>query len=124
MGISLIEVVVVVGILGFIGTGVIMALDTNARAGRTLDEQVTATNLAAAQLEVIKQLPYAAAYPGAGYNIDIPSGYSVDIDIDYSDNGTAWFDTYTDETLQRIVVTVSREGGKPVLSICTYKTEK
>ena len=123
-GISLLEVLVVVGILGFIGTGVVMAIDTNARAGRTLDEQVTATNLATAYIEAIRALPYADTYDNIGDNIIVPSQYSVNIDLSFTSDGDTWVDDPSGKTLQRITVIVSREGGNPVLSVCTYKTEK
>ncbi len=127
-GFSLLEALVAVLILGFIGAGVIMAIDTNARATRVLDEQVQATNLATGYFEAIRELTYEKIYPeysSAGENITIPAQYSVDIDVDYSSDGTIWDDTHTADaqTLQRITVSVSREGGKPVLLMCTFRTE-
>lgn len=123
-GFTLLEVIVAVGILGAIGVAVLMALDTNARASRVLDEQVTGVNLATAHLEVIRKLPFSDGsdnYSNAGVNIDIPSQYSVVISTEFSWDGDN-FDSYTDNaTLQRITISVSREGGKPVLSMCTYK---
>ena len=126
-GIGLIEVLVATVILGLIGVGVVSAIDTNFRANRTLDEQVTAANLATAYFEAIRELPYEKTYPeysSAGDNIALPPQYTVDIDVDYSDDGNIWVDTYTDEKLQRVTIFVSRDGGKPVLSICTYRTER
>lgn len=122
-GFSLIEVLVAVGILGFIGVAVIAALDTNSRAARTLDEQVVAANLATAYLEVIKEFPYAATYPNAGDNITIPFQYSVVINTECSSDGTTWASCSGSETLQKITVIVSREG-KGVLSLCTYRTKR
>lgn len=125
-GFSLLEVLVAVGILAFIGTAVVMALDTNYRATGTLDEQVTAANLAGAYHEAIKESAYdtETEYSSVVGSINIPTQYTVDIDVDYSENGTTWSDVYNGETLQRITVSVSREGGKPVLSICSYKAER
>ncbi|MFC1990232.1 prepilin-type N-terminal cleavage/methylation domain-containing protein [Chloroflexota bacterium] len=128
-GFSLLEALIAVAILGFIGTGVVLSLDTNARASRTLDEQVVATNLATAYLEALRELPYDNAYPYeySGISIAAPPGYSVDINVvytdAYSDNGTTvWVDEPGTAKLQRIRVSVSREDGKTVLSICTFKT--
>ena len=121
-GFTLIETVVAVVILGFIGTGVVLALDTNSRATRTLDEQVEGVNLATTHLEAIRELPFSTDnYSSARASIDIPSQYNVDIDVEYSWDGDN-FGPYTDNaTLQKIIISVSREGGKPVFSMCTYK---
>ena len=123
-GFSLLEILVTVGILAVIGTGLLTALNNNARATRTLDEQVVGGNLAVAYLEAIKELPYSDNYSSAGDNIFVPMQYSVTIDIQYSDNGTNWVDSHTDEVLQMITVRISREGGKPVTSICTLRTKR
>ena len=117
------EVLVALGILVVIGAGLLTALNNNARATRTLDEQVEGGNLAIAYIEAIKELPYSDNYTNAGDNIIVPMQYSVTIDIDYSDNGTTWVDSYTDETLQRVTVHISREG-KPVTLLCTFRTER
>ncbi len=123
-GFTLLEAVVAVAILGFIGAAIIMAVDTNSRATRTLDEQVEGVNLATAHLEAIRELSFSDGsdnYSSAKANIDIPSQYRVVISTEYSSNGEI-FGPYTDNaTLQRITVSVSRVGGKPVLSMCTYK---
>ena len=123
-GFSLLEVLVAVGILGLIGTGILTAIDTNSRAARTLDERVVATNLATAYFEAIKAMPYADTYPEPEDVITVPLQYNVDIAIDFGD-GFTWVDTPTaNETLQRIAVTVSRDGGKSVLLICAFKTKR
>ena len=124
------EVLIAVGILGLIGTGLASAIDTNARATRTLDERVVATNLATAYFEAIKAMSYAETYPSAEEVITVPPQYSVNVNIDFTSDGDTgdgidWVDTPTaNETLQRITVTVSREGGKPVLLMCTFKTKR
>ena len=129
-GFTLFEVLVAVGILGLIGAGLLTALNTNARATRILDEQVTAVNLATTYFEAIKTMPYADTYPNAEDIITVPTQYNVNIDIDFTSDGTTsdgitWVDTPTDnETLQRITVTISREGGEPVLSMCAFKTKR
>ena len=124
-GFTLIEVVVAVAILGLIGAGLLTALDTNAKAARTLDEQVVAVNLATSYFETIKAMPYVATYPNAGDNITVPSQYSVVIDTECSSDGEN-FGACTgsdNETFQLIRVSVLREG-RPVLSVCNYRTKR
>jgi len=131
-GLTLIEVLVAAAILGAIGVGLLNALDTNAKATRQLDEQVVATNLATAYLEAIKAAPYDSTepyYDVAVAGITIPPQYIVDVDIQFSSDGASgdgidWVDTYTDETIQKIAISVSREGGTQILSICTFKTKR
>lgn len=122
-GFSLLEVLVSVGILAGIGLAVVAALDTNARADKTLDEQVTGANLATAYIEAIRDTSFNAIYPNAGDNITVPTTYSVAIETYCSSDGEN-FVTCTgsaNETFQLIRIIVSREGGKSVLSMCTYK---
>ncbi|MFC2048541.1 hypothetical protein ACFLSK_03840 [Chloroflexota bacterium] len=124
-GFSLMEAVVAVGIISLIGIGIVAALDTNYRATRTLDEQVTAVNMVTAYLEAVREIPYSNDYSSAEDSISIPAQYHLDIDIEFSSDGET-FAPYTgaeDETFQRITVTVLREGSKPVLSVCTYRTK-
>ncbi|MBI2288440.1 MAG: prepilin-type N-terminal cleavage/methylation domain-containing protein [Chloroflexi bacterium] len=126
MGFTLIEVLVAVGILAAIGIAYMTALDTNYRSDRTLDEKVTATNLATEYIEAIKQLPFAHDnYPNAGDNITLPFQYTVDIVTECSSDGET-FGPCTgseDETFQKITVNISREG-RPVLSMCEYRTKR
>ncbi|MBA7604460.1 hypothetical protein ES703_11582 [subsurface metagenome] len=133
-GIGLLETLIAVAILGAIGVSLLTALDTNARATRTLDEHVVATNLATAYIEAIKAMPYytdVETYLNDDTitSITIPPQYIVDVAVTFSSSSTPegdiiWVDTYTDETIQKLAVIVSREGGKPVLTICAFKTKR
>jgi len=123
-GFSLLELLVAVGILGFIGAGIVMALDTNARASRTLDEQVTATNLATAHFEAIKQNSYDYDYTNISDNITIPADYDVTIDVECSTDGATFYASCNGtETFQKITLSISREGN-PILSMCDYRTKR
>lgn len=128
-GIGLLETLIAVAILGVIGVSLLTALDTNARATRTLDEHVVATNLATAYIEAIKASSYAETYDDVVADITIPPQYLVNVDITFTNDGDTTdgidWDSYTGiETLQKLAVTVSREGGKPVLTICAFKTKR
>ena len=124
-GFTLLEVLIAVSILGVIGAGLLTALDTNARATRTLDEKVEGANLAVAFLEVIKESPYSANYTDIGDNITMPTQYSVNIEARCSSDGASFGDCVgsANETLQKITVHVLREG-RPVLSLCTFRTKR
>jgi len=137
-GFSLIEVLVAAAILAVIGVGLLNALDTNAKATRTLDEKVVATNLATAYFEAIKALPpddlqYPwPTCPSPEDVITIPPQYGVNVGIQFpsdiyvgEDDITyfTWDNIYNGETLQKIAVTVSREGGRHILTICTFRAD-
>ena len=121
-GFNLIEVLVAVAILAAIGVVVLQGLDTATMSTRTNEEKVVASNLITEYLESIKGMDYAATYPDAGTNVVSPFQYSVAVNITYSEDGTTWVKDYDGHTLQKIVVSVSREG-RPVLSICTFKAQ-
>ncbi|MBA7675179.1 hypothetical protein ES703_83409 [subsurface metagenome] len=123
------ETIIAVAILAVIGTSLLTALETNAKATRQLDEKVVATNLATAYLEAIKASPYDVTepyYDDAVADITVPFQYTVSVDIDFSSDGTTWvaYDIENHQNIQKIAVTVSREGGKHILTICTFKTER
>ncbi|MFC1860396.1 prepilin-type N-terminal cleavage/methylation domain-containing protein [Chloroflexota bacterium] len=131
-GMNLIEVLVAVAILGALGAGLLNAIDTNAKITRQLDEKVVATNLATAYFEAIKASPYDITEPYYGdvvADITVPPQYVVNVDIQFSSDGASadgitWTDTYNGETIQKINISVSREGGKNILNICTFKTKR
>lgn len=127
-GIGLMETLVAVAILGFIGVSVVAALDTNYRATRITDEKVNAASLASAYIESIKSSAYNATYPTAeSYNITVPNQYNVVATTECTndaDDSESYGSCTGNETFQRIIVTVYREGGKEVLAVCTARTKK
>ena len=123
LGFGILEALIAVSILGFIGVTVAQALDTGYRSARTLDEQVNARTLVSAHLESIKRLPYAADYPTAGENITIPNQYTVIISTECTNDDTTYQACTGNETLQRIMVSVLREG-RPVMRMCTFRTPR
>jgi len=123
-GFSILEALVSVAILGVVGVGILTAMDTNFRAERTIDEKVTAKNIITAYIEAIKALPFAVDYPTAGDNVTVPPQYNVQVDIQCSNDAETYGACTGSETFQRVVISVSREGGKPVMSMCTFRTDR
>ncbi|MFC2034437.1 prepilin-type N-terminal cleavage/methylation domain-containing protein [Chloroflexota bacterium] len=123
-GFTLLEVLIAAGIVGVIGTVILLSIDTSYRADRTLDEKVVASNLITAHMEAIRSIPFDDAYSTAGGNITIPNQYSVVIDTECSSDGDNFVPCTgsENETFQWIRVSVSREG-RPVLSACTFRTK-
>ena len=122
-GLTFIEVLIALGIIGFVATGYLTALNSNSRATRSLEEHTVAASLASSCIEAIKDDDFSPTYPHAGDDITIPFQYSMDIDTQFSIDGTTWSEGYAGENLQKITVIVSREG-RPVFSVCTYKTQR
>jgi len=123
-GFTILEVLIAVGILGLVGVAVLQGYDTSYRTTGTLDEQVTARTLITAHIESIKRLPYSATYPNAGEDINIPDQYTVVVETECTDDDITYQACSGNETLQRIIVSVFREGGKPVMRICTFRTPR
>ncbi len=122
-GFTLMEVLVAVGILGFIGVAFMMALDTSYRGTSTLDEKIVGRTLVINYLEAIKSAPYATTYPDVGDNITVPFQYSVVVNTECSSDGENFSACTGGETLQEITIMVSREG-RPVYSTCTYRSKR
>jgi len=125
-GFNLIEVLISVVLLSVIGVVVIRAIDTSARGGKLIDEQITATNLATQYLEVIRDRPYDTSdppYSNVKDSIPPPSSFDVTIDAEYSNDGTSWTSTYSSQKLQKVIITVSQESGKVVRSFCSFKVD-
>jgi len=118
---SLIESIIAIGILGFIGLVILSAIDTNTKTSGTLDEQVTAINVATACIEQLRTAEFSVDYSGISSIITLPSFYNVDFTIECSTDGVEFGTCSGGETLQRITVIVLH-GERPVYSTCTFKS--
>ncbi len=125
-GFTLIEVVVALGILAFIGVVFISAMFTGFRSTGIQDEQITAESLARTQLEIIKASDYLVNYDHL--KINEPPQYFITIESPYveyfDDVADVWVESVDDTNLQKVTVRVSREGGKPVLMVEALKVER
>ncbi len=122
-GISLIETVVALGLLAYIGVATLMAMQTNYKATGILDERVVADNLATAYLESVRESPFADTYSDDREGITVPGGYSVAVDTYGTNDDITWVQPCAGHTLQKITVTVSH-GGNSVLSMSTYRAKR
>jgi len=126
-GFSLLESLIAVAILAAIGVTLAYALETNSRSVRIIDDQKTAVNLITVYFEAIKDLDYSEEYPidqPPLNSIIIPPGYDVHIRTYFSTDGGQTWGGYTDNALQKITISISYVGdGKPVLSMCTFRTD-
>lgn len=129
-GISLLEVLVAIGILGFIGVAFMTSLNTAYRSVGTLDEQTQAEALARSQIEDIKDSAWLTdgQYPGT---IDLPPQYSIVISVEEAVTGEhypeIWVTDGTEDTLKEITVSVLRTasgGDRAIFSIKFYRTKK
>lgn len=144
-GFSLIEILVAVGILAFIGVAFMTSMSTAYKSVGVLDEKTLAESLAWSQLEQIKNAPFessdVSAYPRTDmyqdYLItDLPPQYSISIHVETptcigeADNCTPLKDMagIGDEVehIQEIKVSVFRtesDGDRPVFSVSCYKSK-
>jgi type II secretory pathway pseudopilin PulG len=118
-GISLIEVLVAVGLLGAIGGGVAYALFSGFRASGTVDEYATAERLARTQLEDIRNAAYDETLPLGYPEITLPADYSISVDVIKDDafEGNVGIDA---GVIQTISITVSY-NGQALVQLDTYK---
>jgi len=113
-GLGLVESLAAVAILGVVTVAFVVALSAGSIAVRESSQEVVTQRLARTQLEYVKGYPYdpeATTYPA----VDAPEGYTVSVEV------ASIPDTDTD--IQKITVTVSREG-EDVLTVEDYKVNR
>jgi prepilin-type N-terminal cleavage/methylation domain-containing protein len=111
-GLTLIETIVSLAILGCIAVAFLGGLATSSRGRAIADEQVTGRILAESQMEGIRNLGYQLSYEPS----DIPpeyEGYAVQVNTDTMYNGN----------LQKITITVSHHD-KNVFTLESYKVDR
>lgn len=111
-GISLIEMVVALGILGYIGVAFLSAYYSGFLGTGKVDEFITAESLARSQMEDIKSLRYQDSYNGT---VTCPTEFAVDINVE-----DVTPEANPPDTLQKVTVTILRQG-RVVLELEGYK---
>lgn len=117
-GLTLVEVLVALAVLGFISVAFLYGLATEGKATFTGQEQATAESLARSGVEYIKNIPYVAApttYDVAPH-LNVPSGWTIPACVATPVHNS-------DDGMQAVIVTI-KHGTKTVLSLTTYKVNR
>ncbi len=102
-GISILETLAAVGILGFIGVAFLTALSTTTKSTDLYEQRFTASVLAQSQIEILKATPYdyTLSYDETvSAPTSMPPGYDILISAVPQEDGNK----------QEITVKVSRDG--------------
>ena len=116
-GVSLIEVVLAVAILGLVGPAFLMAVQTGYRTQDIIQAQLQAQNLAQAQLEDVRNQVYLDSYV---VSVPLPAGYSLTLDTQEFCHPEP---CDTDNNIQKNTVKVTR-GGRPILAVSDLKMRR
>ncbi len=118
-GVTLIETVVALAILGTIAVIFLSGLTTTSKAAFIFDEQATAESLARSQMEWAQNTDYV--YDTTEYSpTTIPSGKDY---INYSATITTESLNNPDDGIQKITVIVKR-FGETVIKLQSYKVDR
>ncbi len=115
-GVALVEALVAVAIIGITLVVLLSAVSTGSIGVAETEERVTAENLARSQLEYTKSQAYRAA-PDSYETVTPPSGYAV------SAQAVSIEDPEADSSIQKITVTVTREG-ETLLTVEDFKVDR
>jgi prepilin-type N-terminal cleavage/methylation domain-containing protein len=113
-GMGLVEVLVAVAILSVTLVVLVAAISTGSVGVRTTEDRVTAENLARSQLEYTKSQTYVSV-PTSYATVTPPAGYAVSVDAASIPS--------TDDSIQKITVTVTREG-ETLLTVEDFKVDR
>ncbi|MFC1951013.1 Tfp pilus assembly protein FimT/FimU [Chloroflexota bacterium] len=111
-GMSLIETLLALGILGAIGTVYISAVSTGSRTEDHVDKIATAERLVRNQAEDIKNASFDLVAPYEYLIVDHPIYYSIFVDVEADE----------DNTLHDITITVDYEGST-LITLDTFKVK-
>jgi type II secretory pathway pseudopilin PulG len=115
-GLSLVETLVTIAIMGVTLVAFSVALSTGSLAVSESDQEVTAQSLAQSQMEYIKGYPYA---PGATTypTVNTTDNYSISVNVE------AISDPDADANIQKVTANISR-NGQVLLTVEDYKVNR
>jgi len=126
-GVSLIETLIALALLGLIAAAFLGGLATAAKATFIADEQATSESLARSEIEYVKNqsyINYVDPEHGSYGLITTPTNYTVVITATPIDPSTGQpLSSGQDQGMQRITVTV-KHSGKSVLTVADYKVNR
>jgi len=111
-GLSLIDVVIAIGVLGILAVGFLTASRSATTTLIRVDEKETAKNLAETQMEYVKALPFSESYSP----MDAPGYDAFTVDIVTSDISER------DAGIQNVTVVVEREG-REITRLSNYRVK-
>ena len=124
-GMTLIETLVAVALLGAVGVVFLTGLTVSSKAVMVSQERVAAESLAKSQMEYVKSSTYDDVNNPPIYDVDpslpIPSGYSISVSAERLDPGEV--EGGDDYGLQKIAVTVDRDGDT-AFTLVGYKVDR
>ncbi len=135
-GLTLVEVLVSLGILGLVGPAFLISMGNASRAIQGSSEAIQGEALVRSQLETIQSTAYQNCLtpPTDCYTVitDIPPQYDITIDVQILDTEIEGVTRDCSaqsncNTFQEVTVTVTRptgSGDRAVLSVTTYKVKK
>ncbi len=117
-GVTLIETLVALGILGFVAAAFLGGLATATKASVVANEQATAESLIRSGIEYVKNCTYQYAVSEYPVNpaLMVPEGWTVPppvVELVHA----------SDDGIQKVIVT-AEYNGEPVLSVATYKVDR
>jgi Tfp pilus assembly protein PilV len=110
-GVTLVEAVIAIAILGGALLTMIFSVSGGALAVQENGQEVITQNLARTQMEYIKNAPYAAEYDA----VSTPDGYDVEVSVSAVPGGNA--------NIQKITVNITLDGAV-VMTVSDYKVNR
>jgi type II secretory pathway pseudopilin PulG len=113
-GMTMLEALVSIGILGGVVITMILAMSGGAMAVTENNQEVSVQNLARTQMEYIKSCPYdvgATSYPA----VDVPEGYSISVGVTSVPS--------TGANIQKVTANISR-NGELLMAVTDYKVNR
>lgn len=127
-GLTLIETVIALAIMGAIAVAIFLALNVSLKTTASVDQHTTAESLTRTALELIKQCAYDEDYPETSYQDAVddgmepfPNGYDVEVkDVRPIDDGIqeVMVEVYYDEDGSGVF-----DDDEVVLTTTSYKAD-